>query len=87
MANEYRNYNLFALRGDEETSDAEVCQTFDLPIELAGTPDINTAVLRKMERQNVEHYMSNGMEENAAFRLARQKSDAVRAEINQLTKK
>lgn len=87
MANEYRNYNIFALRGDEETSDAEVCQTFDLPIELAGTPDINAAVLKKMERQNVQHYMDNGMDESSAFKLARQKADAVRAEINQLTNK
>lgn len=84
---EYRNYNLFALRGDNETSDAEICQTFDLPIELAGTPDINSAVLKKMERENVQHYIDNGMDESAAFKTARQKSDVVRAEINQLLNK
>jgi len=84
---EYRNYNLFALRGDNEISDAEICQTFDLPIELAGTPDINNAVLKKMERENVQHYIDNGMEENAAFKTARQRSDVVRAEINQLLNK
>lgn len=84
---EYRNYNLFALRGDNETSDAEVCQTFDLPIELAGTPDINAAVLKKMERDNVKYYMDNGMDESSAFKTARQKSDVVRAEINQLMNK
>jgi hypothetical protein len=85
--NEYRNYNLFALRGDNETSDAEICQTFDLPIELAGTPDINSAVLKKMERENVKHYIDNGMDESDAFKTARQKSDVVRAEINQLLNK
>lgn len=84
---DYRNYNLFALRGDEEISDAEICQTFDLPIELAGTPDINGAVLKKMERDNVKHFMDNGMDESAAFKTARQKSDVVRAEINQLMNK
>lgn len=40
---EYKNYNLFALRGDSETSDADVCEQLGLDPNLAGTPAINEA--------------------------------------------
>jgi len=81
---EYRNYNIFALRGDDQTSDTEVCETLDLPYELAGTPQINEAAIQAMHRKNVEGYLKKGIPEDRAFIMANEKADAIRKEIKEL---
>jgi hypothetical protein len=77
------NYNLFALRGDDTMSDAEVCNTFDLPISLANTPKLNDAIIEKMRKENIQGYLKKGINESEAYKLADQKADAVRKEIKQ----
>jgi len=82
---EYRNYNIFALRGDDTTSDMDVCETLDLPYELAGTPQINDAAIKAMHRKNVEGYLEKGYPEDKAFTMANEKSDIIRNEIKELS--
>lgn len=86
MKKEYRNYNIFALRGDTETSDADVCQTLGLDPELAGTPQLNEAAINKMYKQNVNGYVKQGYDEATAVSMAKQLADNTRAEIKSLMK-
>lgn len=83
--NNYRNYNLFALRGDE-VSDMEVCETMKLDPKLAGTPQINDVAINKMRKENFEGYIKQGYDEAKAASMADAKADAVRKEINSLLK-
>lgn len=65
-----KNYNLFALQGDTETSDVDVCRTLGLPMELAGTPKINDAAINKMHRENYDGYVRSGIDPTEALSLA-----------------
>jgi len=82
--NKYRNYNLFALRGDENTSDMDVCETLGLDYSLAGTPAINDAAIKAMHKKNVDGYLKKGYPEEAAFAMANEKADTIRNEIKDL---
>lgn len=81
-----KNYNIFALRGDNSVSDVEVCSTLGLPMELAGTPELNTAALNKMHKENYNGYIEQGLSEADAMRMANQRRDAAAKEIRDLTK-
>jgi len=84
MNKEYRNYNVFALRGDTETSDLDVCEQLGLSPDLAGTPEINEAAIRKMHKQNYEQYINNGSTEQDAMNLANEKANDVRKQVREL---
>jgi len=65
-----RNYNIFALRGDPETTDMDVVETLGLDPKVAHTPEINDAAINKMYHENVNSYLKNGMQRPEAEDLA-----------------
>jgi len=67
--NPLKNYNIFALRGDYETTDMDVVEELGLDPAVANTPAINDAAINKMYLQNLEEYLSRGMDEKAAESL------------------
>ena len=80
------NYNIFALRGDPDVSDVDVCRTLGLPMELAGTPKINDAALEKMYRENIQGYLKQGLPESKAVAMAGEARARVAEEIKSLSK-
>lgn len=78
-----KNFNIFALEGDPHTSDMDVCETLGLDMELAGKPEINDAAIAAMHKQNVAHFMKNGMSATEAAAqadaLAKKAYDRVEA--------
>jgi len=75
------NYNIFALQGDDTADDMDVVETMGLDPKVAYTPDINTAAIRKMYNENVDSYIANGMDEEAARNLAKFHADAATASV------
>lgn len=80
----YRNYNIFALQGDGETSDADVCETLGLDPSLAGTPAINEAAITKMHRKNYDGYVERGIDPGEALQRADKLANQTRAKIRSL---
>lgn len=85
MNKEYRNYNIFALRGDTETSDMDVCEQLGLSPDLAGTPEINEAAIRKMHKENYNQYLNEGRTEQESMELANEKANEVRKQVRELS--
>jgi hypothetical protein len=83
---ELKHYNLFALRGDTETTDQDVCSTLGLDPRLANTPAINDAAIKAMHRENYESYLERGIDSNSALSLADKLADDVRSQIRELSK-
>jgi len=81
-----KNYNIFALRGDTETNDVDVCTTLGLPLELAGTPAINEAAVNKMHKENYEGYVKNGVDPKKALETADRYRQSALNEIKSLMK-
>jgi len=84
---EIKNYNIFALRGDTEVSDAEVCESLGLNPNLANTPELNEAAIRKMHRENYDGYIKQGMSDTDALTKADNLSSNTRKEIRNLLSK
>jgi len=80
------HYNLFALQGDTQTTDEDVCSTLGLDPKLAGTPAINDAAIKKIHQQNYEGYLARGVDENTAMSLADEQSASTRSKIKSLSK-
>jgi len=76
-----QNYNIFALQGDTETTDFDVCQTLGLDPKLAGTPGINEAAIKAMHRENYDGYINRGMDSDTAISLADKLADEARARV------
>lgn len=70
QTNPLKNYNIFALQGDYETTDMDVVEMMGLDPDVAHTPAINDAAIHKMYRDNVENYRARGMPEVDAMALA-----------------
>lgn len=83
---ELKHYNLFALRGDTETTDQDVCATLGLDPRLANTPAINDAAIKAMHRENYESYLERGIDSDSALSLADKLADDVRSQIRELSK-
>jgi hypothetical protein len=79
-----KNYNMFALGGDPNTSDMDVCETLGLDIQLAGTPGINDAAIEQMRQKNVEGFMRSGMPEKEALAQAAEEADKARLRVETL---
>jgi len=80
----YKNHNIFALRGDTEMSDADVCETLGLDPRLAGTPEINEAAIKKMHKENYDSYLKNGMSSESALERADSLANNARDSLRQL---
>ncbi len=83
---EVTNYNIFALRGDTQTTDLDVCSTLGLDPKLANTPAINEAAINAMHRQNYDGFIAKGLDPEDAMKLANQSANTVRDEIKSLMK-
>ncbi len=81
----YRNYNIFALRGDTETSDLDVCEQLGLSPDLAGTPAINEAAIQKMHKDNYQSYINQGRSSTEALSLADEKANEIRKQVRELS--
>lgn len=79
-----RNYNIFALQGDETTDDMDVVETLGLDPQVAYTPDINMAAAKAMRAANINSYLKQGMEQLQAHRLAEQHYQAQIATLRSL---
>jgi len=75
------NYNIFALQGDDSVDDMDVVETMGLDPRVAYTPSINDAAIMKMYHENMDGYLANGMDEEAARNLAKFHADAARASV------
>ena len=59
-----KNYNILALRG-ANVDDMEYVETFELDPEVAYTPALNDAMLKRMFEENID----KGMEEEKAKKI------------------
>ena len=84
---EYKNYNLFALQGDTEISDAEVCENLGLDLSLAGTPKINDAAISKMQKENFDNYVEQGLSPEDAMSRADTNAELARARVKKAMSK
>jgi len=82
--NEYKNYNIFALRGDPHTSDTDVCEQLGLDPSLAGTPAINEAAIQKMQKENFNGFIKQGMSEDNAMKIAVENATQARNQVRKL---
>jgi hypothetical protein len=82
--NETKHYNIYALRGDVGTTDEDVCAMLGLDPNLAGTPAINEAAIRKMHKENYDGYVAKGVDPTEALLLADKRAADVRKTIKQL---
>jgi len=80
----YQNYNIFALKGDSETSDMDVCEQLGLDPSLAGTPAINEAAIQAMQKQNYEGHLKNGIPESEAMAAAVDSATNSRRQVKEL---
>ena len=81
---EYRNCNIFALQGDTETSDADVCATLGLDPSWAGTPAINNAAIKAMHRKNYDGYVAQGLPPEDALAKADENAAIALDKVNKL---
>jgi hypothetical protein len=81
MTNPLRNYNIFYMQGDEETTDMDVVEQMGLDPDVAYTPAINDAAINKMEQQNIEGYVAQGIDLDKARRLASVHAQAAKASV------
>jgi hypothetical protein len=81
-----KNYNIFALRGDTQTTDLDVCEQLGLDPKLANTPALNEAAIMTMHKENYDGFIKRGVPEEQAMKLANEKAAAVRSEIKDLLK-
>jgi hypothetical protein len=80
----YKNYNIFALKGDTEVSDADVCEQLGLDPSLAGTPAINEAAIQQMQKQNYQGYIAKGIPEEQAMAAAVESATNTRRQVKEL---
>lgn len=80
----YKNYNIFALQGDTETNDLEVCEMLGLDPKLAGTPELNEAAIRKMHKDNYDGYIKKGMSPEDSLASADKLASNARDKVKQL---
>lgn len=76
-----KNYNLFALNGDTDTSDFDVCETLGIDPELAGKSELNDVIINQMHRENFEGYIQKGYNPDEAMRLADLKAEDARQRV------
>ena len=81
MTNPLRNYNMFYLRGDEQTTDMDVVEALGLDPDVAYTPLINDAAINAMHAQNVQDYISQGKTPEQAKSLADVHATAAKASV------
>lgn len=82
-----KDMNYLALRG-QTTTDQEFIEQFNLDPALAGTPEINDAMLDIVYDINYAHYMdANGMTEEDAHDKANTIRENTRHDIKRLLKK
>ena len=82
-----RHYNLFALQGDADVNDQEVCDTLGLDPNLANTPEINEAAIAKMYKENYNGYIAQGMKEEDALAMAHTQASGTRNVIKEAMKR
>jgi len=75
-----KNYNHLSLKGIE-IDDMEFVKHFNLPPNLAYTPELNEAILQKVYTDYVKSFMKIGEKENAAKMKAGRLRAEARAEI------
>ena len=80
-----KSYNFWALSG-YDMDDMEYVEEFDVPKELAYTPDINDHMLDKVQTENEEGYIAEGYPEYEAKAKARAARMKAASHINELMK-
>ena len=78
-----QSYNYLALRG-ADLDDMEYVEEFGVPAEFAYTKQINDFMLDKVQTENEQYYMQDGMPEPEAKAMAREKRMKAEADINTL---
>jgi hypothetical protein len=79
--NPLRNYNMFYLAGDADTTDMDVVEAMGLDPDVAYTPRINDAAIEKMRQDNIQSYLAKGMTQDEAVALAKTHADAAKASV------
>ena len=80
-ANPLKNYNIFALRGDYETTDMDVVESLGLDPDVAYTPAINDAAIEKMYQANLDAYRKAGIDPDRALEMAQKHKEAAVAAV------
>ena len=78
-----KNYNALALRG-QDIDDMEFIEQFGLDPKLAYTPAINTAMLDKVEKDNMDFYIKQGKSDIEAKTMARNNRRTAEADLKKL---
>ena len=78
-----KNYNALALRG-QDIDDMEFVEQYGLDPKLAYTPGINTAMLDKVEVDNIDYYIKNGATEAEAKAMARNNRRSAESDLKKL---
>ena len=81
-----KHYNIFALRGDTQTTDQDVCSTMGLDPRLANTPAINDAAIKAMHKENYDAYINRGIDSDSALSLADKLAGEARDQVRELSK-
>lgn len=81
MTSPLRNYNMFYMAGDEQTTDMDVVESLGLDPDVAYTPMINDAAINAMHAQNVTSYMEQGKTQEQARALADTHAAAAKASV------
>ena len=81
MTNPLRNYNIFYMQGDTETTDMDVVEQLGLDPDVAYTPSINDAAINAMHAQNMDAYIKQGMTPEAAKSLADTHAASAKASV------
>ena len=78
-----KSYNALALRG-QDIDDMEFIEQFGLDPKLAYTPAINTAMLDKVEKDNMDFYIKQGKSDIEAKTMARNNRRTAEADLKKL---
>lgn len=84
---EKKSYNHLALRG-APVDDMEFVERFNLPVEVAYTNKINDVMLDMVHKDNMDHFLEQGMsEKESKMKADANKMDAMKGIREMLAKK
>lgn len=82
----HKNYNYLALRG-AGVDDMEFVEQFGLDPSVAYTPKINEVMLDMTEKENMDFYLEDGMNQEEAMAAAKHNRVAAERDLKELLAK
>ena len=83
---EKKSYNHLALRG-APVDDMEFVEKFGLDPEIAYTNELNMVMLNRLEQDNINHYIEEGLDNDVAIQKAAENKEKAWKDIKTLLAK